>query len=146
MYRRLFHRCALWLLPLLVARAFVPVGFMLSASEHGLRLEFCPAQSAALVHALASFPGHVSNHAGHGIAHADATADQDQKTHQHDESEALQATCPFGLATAANTFDIPALRSVAPGPSDERSKLDVAWSATAGPLRADRIRGPPTYS
>src|SRR5262245_42733576 len=146
MHRRLFHRCALWLLPLLVARAFVPVGFMLSASEHGLRLEFCPAQSSALVHALASLPGHVSNHTGHAIAHSDATADQTHKGHQHDEAAALQAACPFGLATAAITFDVPALRSVGPGPSDERSELDVSMSASAGPLRADRIRGPPTYS
>ena len=53
MNRRVVHRYALWLLPLLAVRALIPIGFMLSVGSHGLELTFCPVQSSALVQALA---------------------------------------------------------------------------------------------
>ena len=46
MNRRLFRKWARWLLPLLVARAFLPVGFMLATTQaDGLQLAFCPDQA-----------------------------------------------------------------------------------------------------
>jgi len=55
--RKLFRKWARWLLPLLVARAFLPVGFMLATQADGLQLAFCS--------------GHLAGHGGHHNAHFD---------------------------------------------------------------------------
>src|ERR1044072_9740503 len=72
MNRRLYRKWARWLLPLLVARAFLPVGFMLATSQaDGLQLAFCPDQ-APIVQTLRHV-GHEPDNRRHSAA-AHATA------------------------------------------------------------------------
>ena len=64
MNRRLFRKWARWLLPLLVARAFLPVGFMLATQADGLELAFCPDQAPIVQGLDRAATGH-AGHAGH---------------------------------------------------------------------------------
>ena len=110
MHRRLTKLLTLWMLPLLVARAIVPVGFMFMADVDGLRMMFCPAvsqptgaQMQAHVHAgngAGSGAGHDARqdvqagvqqmHAAHaGHAHGDGPSAEHDKT-----------PCPFSLVAA----------------------------------------------
>lgn len=125
MNRGLFRKWARWLLPLLVARAFLPVGFMLAASQaDGLQLTFCPDQVAAVAHV-----GHDDGHAGH------------QQHNGH-----LDPPCPFAVAAVAANIDIPHLDTaavLAAAPFVPERSVTVPL---AGPQRIDRIRGPPSLS
>ena len=94
MNRRLFRKWARWLLPLLVARAFLPVGFMLATTQaDGLQLAFCPDQ-APIVQGSITAP---------------------RRTHDHDGSEHSGCRtrsitpCPFAVAAVAAVIDIPHL-------------------------------------
>jgi hypothetical protein len=131
MNRRLFRKWALWLLPLLVARAFLPVGFMLAANAEGLQLAFCPDQISVSEAVTADHSAHEApaGHDGHepGAGHFDPP-------------------CPFAVAAVAAVIDVPhldtdALRSV------ERFVPERAVAIPLpGPQRAERIRGPPFVS
>src|ERR1041384_851644 len=93
MNRRLFKKWARWLLPLLVARAFLPVGFMLVSSQaDGLQLGFCPDQ-APIVQGLHD---HTSQHSG-----------------SHHSGSHLDPPCPFAVAAVAAVIDVPHLAPVA---------------------------------
>jgi hypothetical protein len=158
MNRRLFRKWALWLLPLLAVRAFIPVGFMLSVGADGLALVFCPSQSAALVQALADSgndhaqhiqgadpqaSGALHEHAAHTGGQAQPEGHHAGAHVGHDQANPL---CPYALAAVASVLDIPPLEAALLRPADERiEQLSVALP-TAGPLRADRIRGPPVLS
>jgi hypothetical protein len=141
---RLSRRLVLWLLPLLAVRALVPAGFMLSAGANGLELQFCPAQGTALVQALASVRGRQDGSHVHGVS----LAADPGATHAHHHSGGHEASyaCPYALAAAGIAIAIPDVSAVAPGPSDERVELVSPPSGTSGPVRADRIRGPPFNS
>ena len=136
MNRRLFRKWARWLLPLLVARAFLPVGFMLATTQaDGLQLAFCPDQGAIVQGPLAGHDGQAMHHgqAGHddGSKHAGAhTATQ----------------CPFAVAAVAAVIDIPHLEPVASPAAEHLLPERVVAVPLAGPQRADRIRGPPSVS
>ena len=123
MNRRLFRKWARWLLPLLVARAFVPVGFMLATQADGLQLAFCPDQVVTVAHA------------GHG------EGDGHQQHNAH-----LDPPCPFAVAAVAANIDVPHLDTaavLAAGPFVPERSVAVPL---AGPQRTDRIRGPPSLS
>jgi hypothetical protein len=124
MNRRLFRKWMRWLLPILVVRAFLPVGFMLATQADGLQLTFCPDQVVAVAHA-----GHGDGHSGH---------------QQH--SGHLDPPCPFAVAAVAANIDIPHLDTAAVLAAEpfvpERSEA----VPLAGPQRIDRIRGPPSLS
>jgi hypothetical protein len=130
MNRRLYRKWARWLLPLLVARAFLPVGFMLATQADGLELAFCADQApivqgvdhGAMVHA---------GHAGHG--------------HQQHNAH-LDPPCPFAVAAVAAVIDVPHLDTVAIQATEQLLAERVAAVPLAGPQRADRIRGPPSLS
>jgi len=125
MNRRLFKKWARWLLPLLVARAFLPVGFMLATTQaDGLQLAFCPDQ-APIVQTL-------HDHAGSG-------------SHHHSGSH-LDPPCPFAVAAVAAVIDIPHLAPVAAQATEQFLPARVAAVPLAGPQRIDRIRGPPSLS
>ncbi len=128
MKRAHLHRLALWLVPLLVARAFVPVGFMLSADASGLSLVFCT--GVALPEAP---PSHAAHH-GHGEHH-------DQGSEHH----AAGSLCPFAVASASVSPAIPAL-AAAPLPDFYAPALDSTLSPQARLLRSQSIRGPPALS
>jgi DUF2946 family protein len=125
MNRRLFRKWARWLLPLLVARAFLPVGFMLATTQaDGLQLAFCPDQAAVV-------QGHSGAHHDDGSQHAGA----------HGATQ-----CPFAVAAVAAVIDIPHLDPVASQAAEQILPERVTAVPLAGPQRIDRIRGPPSLS
>lgn len=125
---------SLWILPLLLARALIPTGFMLSVDAGSLRLMFCPAgvvqqQSKRL---------ESTHHAG--MHHADTVAD-DSASHYDDN-----APCPFSLVASAALADVAHLQGSVDRPSDERFEFISAPTVRVGPVRTDRIRGPPAIA
>ena len=128
MNRRLYRKWARWLLPLLVARAFLPVGFMLVSSQAGgLQLGFCPDQ-APIVQGLHD---HGSMAGAHGAHHSGSH---------------LDPPCPFAVAAVAAVIDVPHLAPVAAQATEQFLPERVAAVPLAGPQRIDRIRGPPSLS
>jgi len=126
MNRRLFRKWARWLLPLLVARAFLPVGFMLVASQaDGLQLGFCPDQ-APIVQGLHD---HSAQHSG-----------------SHHSGSHLDPPCPFAVAAVAGIIDIPHLAPVAAQATEQFLPERVVAVTLTGPQRSDRIRGPPSLA
>ena len=132
MNRRLFRKWARWLLPILVARAFLPVGFMLAADSDGLQLAFCPDQ-APIVQSL--------DHAASGHAGHDGHTSDQQHAGAH-----LDSPCAFAVAALAANIDVPYLEPVASLASEHVLAERVVAVPLAGPHRVDRIRGPPSLS
>ena len=127
MNRRLFRKWARWLLPLLVARAFLPVGFMLATTQaDGLHLAFCPDQVTVI-------QGHAAGHDGHDDGS------------QHSGTHAV-TQCPFAVAAVAAVIDVPHLEPVALQAAEQVLPERTVAVPLAGPRRADRIRGPPSLS
>jgi hypothetical protein len=132
MNRRLFSKWARWLLPILVARAFLPVGFMLTADADGLQLAFCPDQAPI----VQSVDQAASGHAGH-------------EGHSSDQKHAgahLDSPCAFAVAALAANIDVPYLEPVASQAAAHVLPERVVAVPLAGPYRVDRIRGPPSLS
>jgi hypothetical protein len=134
MRRRHLKLLSFWILPLLLARALIPAGFMLSVDVGSLQLTFCP----AVVQPAKQLPEHSTHHAG--MHHADAV-DDDTASHNDD-----QAPCPFSLVAAAAPGDVPYLQDSASAPGDERFEFISAPTVRVGPIRTDRIRGPPAIA
>jgi hypothetical protein len=129
MNRRLFKKWARWLLPLLVARAFLPVGFMLATTQaDGLQLAFC-ADQAPIVQGLHDHASTAGGHAG-----------------SHHSGSHLDPPCPFAVAAVAAVIDIPHLAPVAAQATEQFLPERVVAVPLAGPQRIDRIRGPPSLS
>jgi hypothetical protein len=135
MRRRHLKLLGLWILPLLLARALIPTGFMLSAGAGGLQLTFCP---AGVIQTLASQQQHAGHHDGHH--HGDA-ADDAVPAHNNDN-----APCPFSLVASATSGEVHYLQAAVGGPGDEAFEFISAPTFRVGPLRSDRIRGPPVLS
>ena len=130
MNRRFFKNWARWLLPLLVARAFLPVGFMFASTQaDGLQLAFCPDQAPIA-------QGH--HHASSGD-HADHAGAKHSGSH-------MDPPCPFAVAAVAAVIDVPHLAPVAAQARDQILPERVVAVPLAGPQRTDRIRGPPSLS
>ena len=125
---------SLWILPLLLARALIPSGFMLSVGGGGLQLMFCP---AGVVQPMGLQQADVAHHEG---------------MHQGDAGEAAvshnndNAPCPFSLVISAAPGERSPLQAAASGPGSEVFAFISAPTFRVGPLRADRIRGPPVLS
>jgi hypothetical protein len=134
MRRRHLKLLSFWILPLLLARALIPAGFMLSVDAGSLQLTFCP----AVVQPAKQLPEHSTHHAG--MHHADAV-DDDTASHNDDN-----APCPFSLVASAAPGDVPYLQDSASAPSDERFEFISAPTVRVGPIRTDRIRGPPAIA
>lgn len=134
MRRRHLKLLSFWILPLLLLRALIPTGFMLSMDAGSLQLSFCPAVVQ---------PADPMHHAGMhhpGMDHMDA-AGHDTASHNDDN-----APCPFSLVASAAAGDIPFLQASAIAPSDERFEFISAPTVLVGPARTDRIRGPPVIA
>lgn len=132
MNRRLFRKWARWLLPLLVARAFLPVGFMLATTQaDGLHLAFCPDQVTVI-------QGHAAGHDGPAAHHGDDGT-------QHSGAHAV-TQCPFAVAAVAAVIDVPHFEPVALQAAEQVLPERTVAVPLAGPQRADRIRGPPSLS
>jgi hypothetical protein len=126
---------SLWILPLLLARALIPTGFMLSVDAGRLQLMFCP---AGVVQPLG---GEQGAHAGmhHEGMHHGGNADQASSSHAAQDS----APCPFSLVASATPSAIAYLSNVVSQLRDERFEFLSAPTFRVGPIRSDRIRGPP---
>ena len=140
MRRRHLKLLSFWILPLLLARALIPTGFMLSVDAGTLQLTFCP---AGVIQPLGEQraeqpPEHSAHHAG--MHHVDA-ADEQAASHNTD-----QAPCPFSLVASAVPSDVPYLHDSASEPSDERFELISTPTVRVGPIRTERIRGPPSIA
>ena len=125
MNARRTHRWILWLLPLLLLRSFVPVGFMLSWSEHGLQVVLCSGSGPI------PLPSAESGHAQHGDGTHDHSA-------AHDSS-----VCPFAVANVAGALPASAAAAARVISSAEYIAGLAARESPAHPFRIDRIRGPP---
>jgi hypothetical protein len=176
MTRRLFRTWAIWLLPLLVAKLFVPVGFMLALDANGLHFVFCPAQGPAptQVVALASAATDVrhtasaggesvhSGHAAHAM-HADvadldavhqvgagaaghASHDASGGVYHGEDGTRLDIPCPYALAAVALVLGVPQLVATLTDAGTAPIVARSIFLPGIGPERADQIRGPPAYS
>jgi hypothetical protein len=155
MSRRSCRKWLVWLLPVLVARAFLPIGFMLSAGPEGLALTFCPGQVSALIRSAAPHADAGLTKAADPSAHfaqVDPATAGAVGLHAHHHGagqgsdERPDSPCPYGIAALAMAADVayagPAEPELTPTLVAPRT---VAFT-TAGPARADRIRGPPSLS
>jgi hypothetical protein len=143
MNRRFCKSLSLWIVPLLILRALIPVGFMLAADANGLSLVFCSAAGAQFTAAAAASSQH-DEHAGHHAGHEAADSpSQHSGNHAKHASTQHDAPCPFSLAAVAAAGEVPYLDSIAAVATAERFVVLSEPAASAGPLRADRIRGPP---
>lgn len=142
MRRHHFNLLSLWILPLLFARALIPAGFMLSVEAGQLRLMFCPA-------GMVQPPGgQQSAHAEHqGMHHSGGMhhgGEVDEASSSH--ADMVTAPCPFSLVASATPFAMLHFAGAEIAPSDERFEFLSAPTFNVGPVRADRIRGPPSLA
>jgi hypothetical protein len=136
MRRRHRQLLSFWILPLLLLRALIPAGFMLSMDAGSLQLSFCP----AVVQPAEPMHEHLSQHGGMHHAGMDAAG---HETASHNDDN---APCPFSLVASAAASDVPHLQASAIAPSDERFEFISAPTVRVGPVRTDRIRGPPVIA
>lgn len=134
MRRRHLNLLTLLILPLLLARALVPAGFMLSAGAGGLQLMFCP---AGVVQPFGSSHEHAGHHEG---MHHDA-GDDASTSHNNDN-----APCPFSLVASAAPGAASYLPTVTTIVSDAVFEFSSAPAIRVGPIRTDLIRGPPVLA
>src|SRR3954470_3097880 len=88
-----------WLLPLMLLRAFVPMGFMLSSENGALAITFCSSIAAPSVNDM---------HAAH---HHDAQS----AIHHHHGSEAHERSlCPYGATGTAQVAYSATFAPIAP--------------------------------
>jgi hypothetical protein len=139
MNRRILKLLSLWIVPLLIARAMIPAGYMLSTAD-GLQLTFCPVVNQAP--AMNAAPMDHSAHAGHDMSqHAghDGGATAGDTSHEN-------SACPFSLVAATALLDIAFVTTDSIRPVDEIFEFISPPASSAGPVRTDRIRGPPQFS
>jgi len=123
-YLRTRRRLTLLVLPVLLLRALIPLGFMPVAAGGGLAIGFCPGEGPM----LSGLAGH-AHHAGGGAGGRDAT-------HHAPCLFASSASAAFASVPVAA---LPATAGVtAPG---ERTAIQVFVPAI---LRTQSSRGPPS--
>ena len=141
MSARARHTWLKWLLPLLILRAFVPAGFMLTWGDDQLQVVLCSGTgpiSGASDHADPQ--ASADPHAAHAHHQGGDTA---APTDEHDHSSAQsQMPCAFAVATTAGGLSEPQLFA-----ADADAATIVSFTARpelASPaVLIDRIRGPP---
>lgn len=139
MPRRYLNRWMPWLLALIVLRAFVPVGFMLSVRDGGLALTLCPGSAPAAAAAMAQAEHHhhaQAAHAHHSASHGDMAGQQ------HD---GRASPCPYALTTTACGVEPPTFLNAFERPLVGEVTFESGFISRSF-LRADRIRGPPVYT
>lgn len=136
MTRRTLQRWTMWLLPLLVLRAFVPTGFMFSAEAGRLLLTFCPTVAA---------PQFGAEHGAGESMHALAQhAAGDGAQHHHNPGHEF-SPCPFSLSATGCVGDLAHIANIAERPLYSKVHFESVYVPTAY-FRADRIRGPPSLA
>lgn len=144
MNARFARLLTLWIVPLLLARAFVPAGFMVAADAGGLSLVFCSGVASPADVRPAGHEGHheMAQHAGHSIEHGGAT----HAGHGSGSLEHESAPCPFSLGAAVAFADVLRVPYATFTLSDQVFDFHSGPAATVGPLRSERIRGPPSFA
>ena len=141
--RRRPHRWAAWLLPFLVARLFVPTGFMLSASATGLGIALCPgyAPLPEPVRAPSAAHDHAAmGHGAHGM-HGGWHAGDDPQQSGH--AGGGPAKCPFVLVGSAAGCPPIQLAGELPHPVAATPGFHAHPDRISPAVLIDRIRGPP---
>ena len=136
----MFQRWALWLLPLMLVRAFVPAGFMLSAQAGELSLIFC----SGVVATAQPNSEHLA-HQHHASHSADPAASSSEShagsNHSESNSEGI-AACPFAASGTATTAELPHFIGQF-APLAYEHPISTLVVASSGPQRSEHIRGPP---
>ena len=125
-----------WLLPFLVARALVPVGFMARVADGHLSMVFCSVGSLGLQAA-----NHKTPVTG---AHSDGSlsaASDDQ-----DDSTQTDFSCPFSQGVAVPLLDVSGSEAVPYIATVEIVPLTESPYYAAGPPRFIATRGPPVLA
>lgn len=135
-HKRVYKLALLWLLPLLLARAFIPAGFMLGAGADGFGLILCSGTMAMPMSMPMPMP------AGHHHADSGHQADSEQGTHADDASTA----CPYAIGACAASIDVPYLAPVLVAAVRAAIQFLVVTGGGVATLRAHPIRGPPRFS
>lgn len=118
MTKRRPHRFALWLLPLLLLKGLVPVGFMLDVSSDNVAMIVCP--------------GHHSVPSG-------------GEQHKPTPSSESGLVCPFAAASGAATLNSVASLSLEPLVVSANVPTDSpSFDLPFGPRRVQQSRAPPT--
>jgi hypothetical protein len=120
-----------WLLPLMLLRAFVPMGFMLSGESGALAITFCSSVAA---------PPASDVHAAHHHLEPQSAG------HHHHGSEAHEHTvCPYGLTGPAQAASVINFEVSAPlGELSATPGKSLQPSLT--PSQTEPIRGPPALA
>ena len=152
MNRRILQLLTLWMLPLLVARAIVPVGFMFMSDAQGLRLMFCPtvvqmdsslearAQQARAQQARAQASHEMHHEMSHAAQMDHAPGDGAPKV-DHDK-----APCPFSLVASAAPLDLTYVVVLATLVGERFDTFQTPLDLSVAPVQSLPIRGPPQYS
>lgn len=135
------HSWLAWLLPLMVLRAFVPAGFMLSWSSDGPQLVVCTGSGPAVTWAAGSDKPGAHNEPSHHTSEMSQAGG-----HHHHEGAAGKvhenSYCPYALAASASAppvLDAFVSEVVPTEAIDVVSHSDPQSAA----VLIDRIRGPP---
>lgn len=122
-----------WLLPFLVARALVPVGFMARVSNGHLSLVFCSVTASKL---------HAANHSigvqQNGLID---TVNDDQ-----DDSTQTDFSCPFSQVAAVPLLDVSGSEAITYITTSEIPNILEAPYFAVGPPRFIATRGPPALT
>jgi hypothetical protein len=125
------------LLPLLIARSMLPIGFMLSFDDGAARIVFCPSQATPPNLAGVDAAAAAATHHAHEHHHAQGDVGADSAEHS-------TQSCPFAFAAAAPLASIHTF-APEPPPTDAiagpRDRLILLVASRAHP-----IRGPPVLS
>ena len=116
-----------WLLPFLVARAVVPVGFMAQAVDGRMQIVFCQSGVMQL----------------RSVNKADVTATLGQSHDQSSSHGQNDFSCPFAHAAAAPLLDVSGSEAIAFIPQVEILPPAEPPYQAAGPPRFIATRGPP---
>jgi hypothetical protein len=129
-----------WLLPLLVARALMPAGFMLAADGDGLRWVLCsgtgpvPMFQSSEQASEPTASAHPHEHAAH---HQDGDHSNTSRS-AHDN-----AVCPFAFAASPCATGAAFIAALAPLSAAEQTSTYSDPLLESGPVRVECIRGPP---
>ena len=142
MKRHFLKLLGLWIVPLLIARSLIPAGYMLSVGAAGLELTFCPTVVTPTTAATTDHSQHMAHaahqdaaqHAGHHAGH-----DANGGAQEH-------AACPFALVAGGALPEAPFLTATTFVVAEHVVDFTSAPAVSAGPIRTDRIRGPPALS
>ncbi len=110
-----------WLLPFLVARALMPVGFMAQAHDGQLRIVFCSAAAAQVM-------------------------DADDAAGDHEDATQSDVSCPFAQVAAAPLLDLSSIEAIAFIATTEILSPAESPYYAAGPPRFIATRGPPAQA